>query len=665
MNTIFFSPSPFSCDLIQALKSDVLSYSERMRIRNAQSKKQRLTQRKKDRLDVLLINFVCVNTLPFKLIESQHFRSFLRELLPDYKPPTRQRLAGSLLHQRAEQCRIKIRDELRKVPDYSLSVEFDGWTTPTGEKWIAICLTQSDGHADLIELVDLTMFRIDASLYAKKVYDAVQCLRIPLKKLNAVVSDNESASKNARTRLINGRPSGPGSRITHLIDCRCMAHFVNLIIESIAKSPELRGTLSELNDLIKIINRCKPLAGILKSMGARKPVNIVPTRWYSVCNAIKSILAIKDALHRVPKEDRYNYENWKPYSSDDTDFWDNLEGSAGIFSKLSKLVGIAESRYANIATIFEGLLRLARELSDDSIRIPGIEHRFRIAALRSFINYFHKLDLDLMFAAYMLDPNYKLKYLTPEAIIRGQIRIVQYCIDMDRDDVQAKLCKHEIEIYKQTVKGITDYVPDVRIWWSQSKFTFLKEIALRLLTLVPNSANTERVFSALKQIMSPRRNRLDICSVYDLMTVKIHSSSRSSDRTESAESPPESQNVLSSMDSDDMDVEEDIDQSLSVDDIESGLIEQEVDDQDDESELERGLECILFEEDPIDYLYDDSSQETQDVPEGEDLFTSEGYSVFRHLINFEYSYLDSIQSSQCTSSPASSAERARAMYQTQ
>jgi hypothetical protein len=73
-------------------------------------------------IDKALLNAFVSCGIPFSIIENPFFLELLKVLQPSYKPPTRQRLAGSLLEYESGQIEKKIERKLEKGENYKFYI---------------------------------------------------------------------------------------------------------------------------------------------------------------------------------------------------------------------------------------------------------------------------------------------------------------------------------------------------------------------------------------------------------------------------------------------------------------------------------------------------------------------------------------------------------------
>jgi len=99
----------------------------------------------------------------------------------------------------------------------------DGWSSPKGHSIYNFVIITSDRREYLDSLKDLSAVSQTADLLESKIKEVID--KIGSEKFVAVVSDNASAIANARQKISESYP--------HIMNIRCIAHFVNLISKDI------------------------------------------------------------------------------------------------------------------------------------------------------------------------------------------------------------------------------------------------------------------------------------------------------------------------------------------------------------------------------------------------------------------------------------------------
>ena len=144
----------------------------------------------------------------------------------------------------------------------------------------------------------------------------------------------ESSIKNHHTSLITEE-----EEFSHLIQYRCLAHVFNLIGATLSKDFYVRIILDDLVKLIQCINKRQSLVAAISSRGGNRVVECVPTRWYSTCASINSVLRLEVILKNFEDDETYATSKWKPIVHNDR-FWDGLRECKLYFDCLSSIIGL-------------------------------------------------------------------------------------------------------------------------------------------------------------------------------------------------------------------------------------------------------------------------------------------------------------------------------------
>lgn len=184
------------------------------------------------------------------------------------------------------------KETLKNEPNYSLTIEFDAYTSRV-RSLMAMVITTKSGDSTLFDLVDMSG-EVHTVEYLKDI--ALNSLRktvLSENKFNSIVSDEASNFKLARSLIINSLSQ------THLVQYRCMAHTFDLIGASISKSSNVSAILQQTMKLVKHISSNRLACSKLKELGSDRIKMVVPSRWYSTSSCMKSILEAKENILRI------------------------------------------------------------------------------------------------------------------------------------------------------------------------------------------------------------------------------------------------------------------------------------------------------------------------------------------------------------------------------
>lgn len=163
--------------------------------------------------------------------------------------------------------------------------------------------------------------------------------------------------------------------------------------------------------LVNSVTRNRRLCYKLRSIGAKKLVGHTKTRWYSLTNAITALLEVKPHLKILLDEENPLVSKISDLILD-VDFWKEIEEYRMYLEKLSSYIAIAESRDSRLSESFRSILDFAKFLESEL----GLRKVATRMVYEAFLYHYHKLDLEVLLVAYILDPMYKMEYLTKEGI---------------------------------------------------------------------------------------------------------------------------------------------------------------------------------------------------------------------------------------------------------
>lgn len=502
-------------------------------------------------VDQLVTELIAVNLLPIRLVSSRELRNLVSKISLHYKLPNRKKFTNVMLANHAKRLQNAAMVSLLNAPNYSLTIECDCWTSRSNTSVIAVVITRHTGESTLVDLIDASDRRHTSENLVDMILPAVDATGIEKTKFNCMVTDEASNIRVARETICENFDG-------HLLHYRCMAHVFNLIIGHMCNSAAIKPHVKTLIDFINKISMNKFLLNFLKTSGANMPSKVVATRWYSTSSALNSILDLEEALETAIQNPDLRMETIKPTVQNQV-FWRSLKFLKRYLDKLSEMIGKIEASNSRLSDGFHQFLVFLRFVFEEL----STSTAYRDVAREAAIVQFRKIDLDLLLTAYALDPNYSMNFLTRYALAKVDETVLALLIEMGHDPSVAVAMKRDIERYKVLIKPLTPPI-NTWEWWRRSELTILRRVGLRLAACHGSSANTERIFSALSATITPSRNRLNLSTAFDLISLRINLLSRDkpdtrrrvsgsqlsqSDRSELAEEPLDSLEVgLDSLD---------------------------------------------------------------------------------------------------------------------
>lgn len=449
---------------------------------------------------------------PFRIVESSRFKSWLDDVNPSYKIPSRADISEVYIPRLSESYNQDFLRQLKRQRDFSMSVEFDHWQDASGLCILGVLATKQDGSRHLIELRDVT-------LETKTAIDIEACLKeilsqIPHVKINSVISDSASNCMLARQCLVQARP------YSHILSHRCIAHFLNRVGEQVCSDESLEMMMSISNRLVSHIGKSPKLTALLREFCNRKLVSSCETRWYSKVDMLEVLLQMKEGLKKYLEDQEFSQ------IVKDEIFWNDMQSALQVLRPLANCIACAERSSGSLGESFKVILEFGRYIFNSDL-----EREMNLAAARTFLKYFNdkKLkhgELDLLVSAYAMDRRFKLDYLTDaaiEVVLKTLINLVEVT-GYSMKDVGGSLVK-EFSAYcnqEYPFGTIPSQDETASEWWSKiSQSIILKPIAERLANLKSSSANIERTFSACRLTQGALRTRLSLENLQHLVRSKI------------------------------------------------------------------------------------------------------------------------------------------------
>lgn len=230
----------------------------------------------KENIDLLVVKFIYGSNLPFSIVDQPSFRALLEALRPNYTPPERRRLAGSLL----DTVHRELHESVRECLNGSISslIE-DGWSNVRNEPVLATCI-QFNGRIYFLRAVDTGASEKNAEYCAQVARDSIRMAEEEFgTRIGALVTDNAYVMESARNLLHETHPN--------VLVYGCSAHIASLLAADI--SPHV------IIENIKIVqkyfkNHHQPGGLLRECSGALKPVIPCATRWGTQLQTVENFL---------------------------------------------------------------------------------------------------------------------------------------------------------------------------------------------------------------------------------------------------------------------------------------------------------------------------------------------------------------------------------------
>ena len=197
---------------------------------------------RKQLLDDLVAEMVCLDMQPFSLVENKGFRRFVHHLDPRYELPGRKKLTEDLIPRLYSEAVESMKRELEKV-DY-VAITTDEWTSRCTKGYMAITVHFIDVNFQLQSGV-LETRRITSSTTAENLASELSVMENwKIKdKVYCIVTDNAN-NIGAAVKLLEKR---------HV---PCFAHTLNLVVQNaLDRNDELTAVREKVKNIVAFFHR--------------------------------------------------------------------------------------------------------------------------------------------------------------------------------------------------------------------------------------------------------------------------------------------------------------------------------------------------------------------------------------------------------------------------
>lgn len=411
--------------------------------------------------------------IPFSVVESTHFKNFIKTIRPAYESyiPSRKVLSTTILDDAYERMLQQCRSEVKE----DVVILIDGWrNSSSNTKTVTSMVHTTNGKCMFIDSWNLTNQTEDFTKLLEIVEESVEICNAKYNlNVYAIVSDNAS----------NMKKMGRNSELWH---STCSSHTGNLLCKDVL------DTSLKQNIHLLIKNFKQPdVEQLIVQEGGSRTVTIADTRWCTYRDASVNIIGNIPIIRKLILDKTFR----KPFPEEIRDlifnfsFFEDLEEFVRISNPVCELINICQKPDTSIADAAK--LWLDLDVEDSS----SVQVRKKMA-----------LNIYALCALY-LHPKYH--EFSKTKLSKDQLKnITDFFIEeLDKDGLE------ELAIFDEK-KGIHAKLMqkglDPLCYWrvAQTHCPSLAKLALKLLKMPASSAQIERLFSNWSFVHSPIRNRL-------------------------------------------------------------------------------------------------------------------------------------------------------------
>ncbi|KAI5822122.1 hypothetical protein K523DRAFT_257477 [Schizophyllum commune Tattone D] len=356
----------------------------------------------------------------------------------------------------------------------------------------------------VLGLKDMTGQRGSAEKMLEAAEEAIRNAQLPIEDMIATCTDNPTVMQSFRCKMED--------QYFWMLTVTCFLHGVDKIIGEICTYPRMKDLIAKANKVVTFFNGSHYWGGQLKDIAIAEKVTRelkinCKSRWYAIV-----LLAMSVQSHRGPlttlclhPDAQVSTNGYSTVSTTvvttvfDLPFWAHLNQLITVVKPIVDVLGNCESRQANLADCTLELIRCARDLSQLGEKCgDGEDQGFLDHACEVFDRRFQKIITPLHAFALFVHP------LTRKLAVLAQ--------KWKWERPQVELLAHDLHQYNAVKEPFVGGAGDGLEWWESLPVSTeshpLKTMAITILSIVPHSAEVERLFSALNGVQSVKRNHL-------------------------------------------------------------------------------------------------------------------------------------------------------------
>ncbi|EEZ99876.1 hypothetical protein TcasGA2_TC002658 [Tribolium castaneum] len=431
-----------------------------------------VSNNQKIEINKALGKFIVGCNIPFHVVDSIHFKDFLRVLRPAYQPPCRKTVSGTILNSLYDEIN---EDDQNSIGKFSVMM-IDGWkNSANNTKQVVTILksTRSD-KCIFLEAYDVTTTPETGEKLSELCNLSVELAKTKFKtEIYAVVSDN------AANMLKMGKLT------SDLMHTTCNSHTGNLLAKDLI-SKELCSKVITILKEFKHPNLEKEL----QSQGGSKIKLAVDTRWCTYRDSFSCLIKNLKFMKKLAAEETIKLKQEIIQLLFDDEFIDEVKTTIEVSNPVCKLINECQSSSCTIADACEKWTHLQLPAEFEDVLKRRRDMALNIYSLTS--NFLHPLYRGRSLNQTQVDMVHD--YLVATLSAEGLMSFHQFCSSED--------------IF-ETLERKNICCPKVFWGLAERKHPELASVALKLINIPASSASLERVFSNWAFIHNDLRNRLD------------------------------------------------------------------------------------------------------------------------------------------------------------
>ncbi|KAF8580655.1 hypothetical protein K439DRAFT_1415198 [Ramaria rubella] len=411
----------------------------------------------------------------------------------------------------------------------------DGWEDVQRRSLYGTLAAEVGKPSTVLSLEDVTGQHGDAKKMGEVVGGGMVKMELVPRQHVGLVTDNPMVMKAFRRFWVSKYP--------WVQAYPCFLHGLNTMLGHIVNQAGTKKVVSRNAKIVSFFNNSHYWEGQLDALAVSLGITHslktnTESRWYALILQALSVQEYHNALVQLclrPDAQRKT-NGYTPVSADvlntvirDLDHWKHNSQLIRTCKPIVDAIGNLETRDCTLADCMLELLRCARDYVRLEILSTG-DVPFAYHAKATFNTEFHKMDTELQFFALFLHPLCRSLAISQVAKSRSLKDACQIGGAIAQKwgwtTTTTRKLLDDLKAYFAGKSLFTGGSKNAREWWEQRAVTFeehpLKSMTVTIFSLVPHSAEVERLFSNLGGIQSVRRSNLTVANFERLGKLRSH-----------------------------------------------------------------------------------------------------------------------------------------------
>ncbi|KAJ7801203.1 ribonuclease H-like domain-containing protein [Mycena olivaceomarginata] len=343
------------------------------------------------------------------------------------------------------------------------------------------------------------------------------------RNLIALTTDNPTTMQSFRRKF--------QQKLFWIIPLACFLHSLNTLVGEICSYPVMKKIISKANQCVTFFNGSHYWGGQLKEEAKRLKITRglkknYESRWYALILLCVSVTIHRQVMSIIclrPDAQKKQKDTGSPVSVDvittvlkTPNFWPLLNQIARITKPIVDAIGNCESRDTTLADCMLELIRCARimgnfELEDDE------DAGFLAHAKATFDRRFKYIATPIHWLALFLHPLCRKLAVSETAHGHNLEFMVERALKLAQQwrwtEHKARQLAADLKVYYYCKAPFSGGSKDAKGWWEDvpaGKHEGIRSLGIILASIVPHSADVERLFSDLGQTQTPHRNGMTV-----------------------------------------------------------------------------------------------------------------------------------------------------------